>query len=71
MIDKVLDKIEQQVDAAWKPACGGTEQPFQLNGRIYLYMYNSLTGEHAHYCQTTDLFLNKEEWVALLQGSFS
>ena len=53
----------------WEAACGGLETPFQYRGKTYLYMWNRMTGQHAHYCQTDDVFLNKEEWVSLVNGS--
>lgn len=49
----------------WIAACGGTETPFTgRDGKTYLYMWNSLSGEaseHAYYCQEDDLFLDYEE----------
>ena len=41
----------------WIPACGGTEKPFTYKGREFLYMWNTVTGEHDYYCISDDLFL--------------
>lgn len=57
---------EQRENAAWVPACGGTERPFQMKGKTYLYMWNVSTCEHAHYCVTDDVFLSTSEWLSLL-----
>jgi|DEB0MinimDraft_3_1074331.scaffolds.fasta_scaffold217237_3 hypothetical protein len=44
-------------DICWIPACGGTEKPFTVQGKVYLYMWNWQTREHAYYCQTDDMFV--------------
>ena len=44
-------------DIYWIPACGGTETPFQKEGKMYLYMWNWATKEHSYYCITDDLFV--------------
>lgn len=31
------------------PACGGTEQPFVVNGRRWLYVYHSADHKHGYY----------------------
>lgn len=41
---------------AWRPACGGMETPFHWGDKEYLYMYNTITGEHAYYNATDDIF---------------
>ncbi|NIU01629.1 MAG: hypothetical protein GWN01_12155 [Nitrosopumilaceae archaeon] len=50
----------------WIPACGGTEKPFQYEGKQYLYMWNSKSGTHAYYCITDDVFLGNREWELLM-----
>ena len=41
----------------WVPACGGTEEPFEYNGKRWLYMWNRATGEHMYYNMTDDVFV--------------
>lgn len=66
----LLDKfLQNKVDAAWQPACGGTELPFQKDGKTYLYMWNPLTGQHAHYCETDDVFLSAAEASETIYGA--
>lgn len=55
-------------DSCWTPACGGTEKPFIVKGRTLLYMWNRLTGEHAYYDVSADLFLSDADAFALLSG---
>ena len=51
----------------WVPACGGTETPFLArSGRVLLYMWNRVTGEHAYYDVQSDLFLSNEEAAAAI-----
>jgi len=45
---------------AWQPACGGLELPFDYDGKTYLYMWNTETGEHSYYCMTDDVFVGEE-----------
>ena len=46
----------------WVPACAGTETPFTTRiGHRLLYMWNSSTGEHAHYDVVNDIFLSNDE----------
>jgi hypothetical protein len=52
---------------AWVPACGGTETPFRArSGRVLLYMWNRVTGEHAYYDVHADLFLSNDEAAAAI-----
>lgn len=51
---------------AWVPACGGTEQPFTVRGRTLLYMWNSISLEHAYYDLGQDVFLSNADAFALL-----
>lgn len=32
----------------WVPACGGTELPFEMHGKRFLYVYNHATGENGY-----------------------
>lgn len=45
----------------WQAACGGTEQPFNFQGKRYHYLWHKVAGVHAYYCITDDLFLGDEE----------
>lgn len=46
------------IDGCWIAGCGGTEQTFTVQGKVYLYMWNWWTKEHSYYCQTDDVFVN-------------
>ena len=49
-------------ETSWVPACGGTETPFVTRtGKTLLYMWNSMTGEHAYYDVRADVFLSSDE----------
>lgn len=50
----------------WVPACGGTEQPFNVGNFRLLYMWNQVTGEHAYLNLATDIFLTNEEASLIL-----
>lgn len=49
--------IQRKIDYSWQPANGGREEPFLKQGKIYLYMWNRTSGQHAYYCVSDDLFL--------------
>lgn len=61
-------QIQSKIDAAWVPACSGTETPFMFRGKKYLYMWNPFEGNHAHYCMTDDVFFDKDQWVNLVNN---
>lgn len=42
-------------DDRWVAACGGTEEPFEHQGRRLLYVFNPATGDHAYLDLATDL----------------
>jgi len=50
----------------WQPACGGTETPFTLFGYRLIYMYNTVTKEHAYLDLGRDVFLTVAEFEALV-----
>lgn len=69
-----LEKAYEADDAAhdatqWVPACGGTETPFTCLGKMYHYMWNRRTGEHAYYDIRADLFVSVEDFRAMLHHS--
>ncbi len=37
------------------PACGGTEQPFTVNGRKWLYCYHPASGKHCYLDMGNDI----------------
>lgn len=37
------------------PACGGTEEPFVVNGTRWLYVYQASSGRHGYYNMDTDI----------------
>lgn len=58
---------DQRVAAAWMPACGGTEQPTKTrSGKVLLYCWNRITGEHAYLDVGADVFLTNAEAHAAL-----
>ena len=68
---EALVEIEQEladlVGISWMPACGGTETPFKSrSGDVLLYMWNEVSGEHAYYNVSTDLFLTNDEASGLM-----
>lgn len=48
------------------PACGGTEQPFTVNGRSWLYCYHPFSQRHCY----LDLDNNKPVWNRSFHPSF-
>lgn len=51
----------------WIPANGGTETPFMTRtGHKVTYMWQPSTGAHAHYSHTWDMFLDREQEIAIL-----
>ena len=52
-------KKQSLEDYAWIAACGGTEHPFTLRGKKYLYMWNYITKTHGYYCITDDVFVKQ------------
>lgn len=52
-------------DFYWIPACNGLEEPFEIRGKRYQYMWNYRSGEHAYYCITDDVFLSDSEYFRL------
>ena len=54
-------KLEESSGWAWKPASNGTETPFIIGSKHYLYMYNTSTGKHAYYCISDDKLLTDED----------
>lgn len=67
-LESQLAEAERQdaIDAAWRPANGGTELPFVRHDRMYVYMFNEITRQHAYYCLSTDLFLSDEQAASVL-----
>lgn len=57
--------IAKKESVSWVPACGGTEQPFTIRGRVLIYMWNTFSKEHAYYEQCGDKFLENDDLVAL------
>ena len=49
----------------WIPACNGLEEPFEICGKRYQYMWNYRSGEHAYYCISDDVFLSDSEYFRL------
>lgn len=49
---------------AWVPACGGAEKPFLRHGVRYLYMWNSISGDHAYYNMDGDMFEEGLDFMA-------
>ncbi len=47
---------------SWVPAAGGSEKPFEWGDKEYLYMYNTITGEHSYYNATDDVFEHSVEF---------
>lgn len=39
----------------WVAACGGLEQPFDHDGRTYLYVFNPATHKHGYLDMGTDI----------------
>jgi hypothetical protein len=52
------------IDDCWVIACGGTEEPFLMNGKSYTYYWNCATHRHAYYCHGEDVFLTPDEFEA-------
>ena len=53
---------QNRIDTAWRPACGGSEQPYKTRaGFIVLYMWNWITGVHQYYSVAEDLFIENTE----------
>lgn len=59
-----LDRIES---ASWVVACNGQEVEFTKNNKRYIYMFNTFTKKHAHYCITDDVFLTDNEYLNLFE----
>jgi len=57
-----VSHLDYDSTVAWRPACGGTERPFEWGGKEYLYMYNHETGEHSYYNATDDVFEHNVEF---------
>lgn len=57
-----VSHLDYSSDVSWVPACGGTERPFEWGGKEYLYMYNTITGEHSYYNATDDVFEHNVEF---------
>ncbi len=62
-IADMLSAAQAQRDQGdWKPACGGTETPFETrSGRRLLYCWQPSTGRHAYLDMGTDLILSDDE----------
>lgn len=46
------------IDCHWIPGNGGTEKPFTTRTKhMVQWMWNTISGQHAYYCLTTDLFV--------------
>jgi len=54
-------RLEHRIACNWQAASAGQEQPFLKNGKVYLYMWNRISGQHAYYCISDDLFLTDSE----------
>jgi hypothetical protein len=48
----------------WYVGCGGTETPFTLNGKRYLYVWNMAERKHYYYCFDEDLFISDTDFHA-------
>jgi hypothetical protein len=49
------------------PACGGTEQPFAVNGRRWLYVYHTVEHRHGYY----DLDNDRMVWNRQFHPAFA
>lgn len=59
---ELMSKGVHPVKDEWIPANGGHEEPFNTRtGRRVLYVWNPLTGQHAHLDLGTDMILTGEE----------
>ena len=54
MTNEFKEAYENHLDT-WVPACGGTEQPFLMNGVRWLYVFNPVQMKHAYLNLDTDL----------------
>ena len=41
----------------WVVAAGGKEPVMEIEGKKYQYYWETVSGKHAYYCLTDDLFL--------------
>ncbi len=57
--------VENNLDI-WVRACGGSEEPFLMNGRKYLYVYNPKLREHKYLDMSVDTLLTNDEWFNLI-----
>lgn len=64
-MQSIQQLIHEKEARSWVPACGGSEQPFQVQGRRVQYMWNTFTGEHAYYDLEADVFLDQEQTALL------
>lgn len=55
---KIIER-QAQSSYAWVAACGGTEKPFTLRGKQFLYMWNYVSKLHVYYCITDDVFVKQ------------
>lgn len=54
----------------WRPASGGTEQPFLTKSGIrVIYLWQPLTGAHAYLNLDTDTFMTDDEADKAMRGS--
>jgi len=58
-VSKKINNLADYPAGSWVAACGGTEQPFALRGKKFLYMWNYVTKTHGYYCITDDVFVKQ------------
>lgn len=50
----------------WQVGCGGTEVPFSLKGRRYIYVWNQVERRHYYYSFSEDIFISDSDFQKLL-----
>jgi hypothetical protein len=51
---------------SWVPACGGTEAPFTVREKRFLYCYNPRQDRHAYLDLTSDMIMEDEDYFAFI-----
>ena len=52
--------------APWQIGCGGSEIPCLVNGKWYVYVWNTDEKKNYYYCFNEDIFLTEKEFECIL-----